>query len=385
MMAKDRLSTWGMIGLYLAFFCVARVQFCSGVDTPPQARQLATTARSRRISGAYCGIYCVYAAAKMLGCDTDFGGLLKREYIPRPQGSSLRELAKAAKDQGMYAEPVGNLTSYVLQTSPYKIILHVRSRAGAENYDHYVLFYGSSGSKALLLDAPRTPRLVPFHELASIWDGTGLVISTEPIDLRALFAPSRIRFALGIATAAVLVVLCRLAGRRLSAGVPSLWRCHFILDAGQGMSMIVVAMGLAFACHFISDEGLLTNAQATQAIQQAHAGAFIPKIREAKVHDLMGNGAVLVDARLGADYRAGHLDRAISVPVDTNDVWRRERTASIPRESKVVVYCQSNACTFAENVALWLKDHGFSDVAVYRGGWVDWVAKNGRKNTEGKS
>ena len=60
-------------------------------------------------------------------------------------------------------------------------------------------------------------------------------------------------------------------------------------------------------------------------------------------------------------------------------------TASIPKGSKVVVYCQSKGCEFAENVAVWLQDNGFSDVVIYRGGWVDWVARYGKQNAEGTS
>ena len=46
------------------------------------------------------------------------------------------------------------------------------------------------------------------------------------------------------------------------------------------------------------------------------------------------------------------------------------------------MYCQSSACKYAEIVAIKLKDDGYSNISIYKGGWAEWVAKNGKKEDE---
>ena len=131
--------------------------------------------------------------------------------------------------------------------------------------------------------------------------------------------------------------------------------------------------------HVANDEGLLANTLATASIQRAHRGNFIPKIGERKVHKLLGSDAVFIDARFARDYKAGHLKGAISLPVDANDVERQKVTADISKDSRIVMYCQSSKCKYAEIVAIKLIKDGFSNISIFRGGWVEWSAKNGKK------
>jgi rhodanese-related sulfurtransferase len=137
--------------------------------------------------------------------------------------------------------------------------------------------------------------------------------------------------------------------------------------------------------HFTNDEGLLANANATAAIQQAHTGNFIPKIGERKVHKLLDSDTVFIDARRARDYKAGHLERAISVPVDANDVGRQKATAEIPKDSPIVMYCQSASCKYAEIVAIKLKNEGYSNISIFKGGWAEWAAKNGKNKKDATS
>ena len=43
------------------------------------------------------------------------------------------------------------------------------------------------------------------------------------------------------------------------------------------------------------------------------------------------------------------------------------------------MYCQSAGCKYAEIVAIKLIDDGFSNISIFKGGWVEWAAKNGKK------
>jgi rhodanese-related sulfurtransferase len=351
----------------------------AGNDVPTKAPGVAYKA-----PGNYCGVSCLYILMRQAGIEVAYDELLKREYIGSTAGSSMAELEAAAKDHGLYAAPVAQLTKFDLMHCRYPVILHVRSSMESQRYDHYELFVGTSGGKARLISPPNAMTLVPFQELVPRWSGNGLIVSTQPVEIGSVLLRSKGRF-LGYAVPVLAcIAVSNLVGRRsVSSRTRVVTVIGSSLAAGAGMLVLAILCGMLY--HSTHSEGLLANANATEAVQQAHMANFIPKINARIARQFLGRGTVFVDARFTGDYKAGHLPGAISVPVDTNDVQRRAITASLARDSKVVVYCQSKACQFAEKVALRMKEDGFSDVALYRGGWIDWVAKNGRTNTEGKS
>jgi rhodanese-related sulfurtransferase len=116
----------------------------------------------------------------------------------------------------------------------------------------------------------------------------------------------------------------------------------------------------------------------TNLVDSAHAPSFIPEISKRQIQRLPDTDTVFIDARFARDFEGGHLKGAISVPVDANDVERRKATAHISKDAHIVLYCQSAACKFAETVAIKLMDDGFSNISIFRGGWAEWLAKNGK-------
>lgn len=334
---------------------------------------------SRRCrSGSYCGIYCLYAAMKLSNIDVDPEQLLKPGYIGSHKGSSLAELKKAAEDNGLYAVPVAKLTSRELRQSPYPIILHVKFAADKKEYDHYELFLETKDGRARLYDPPEPVRLVPFYELAPWWDGTGLIIAPSPIDLGTIFAAARKRFIMYAAIAVAVILVVRWGQRRWlpSAGMVSRHRL-FALSIAEGAGLAVMALLCGMLYHFVNEEGFLAHQNGVASIQQAHLANFIPKLSGRQVRKMLNNtDTVFIDARLADDFKAGHLEGAINVPVDANDVQRREALAEIDKDTRIVVYCQSAGCKFAEIVAIKLMSDGFSNVSLFKGDWNKWTAKN---------
>ncbi len=332
----------------------------------------------RKSSDPYCGVYCLYTKMKLDNIKIDFRKLVQPEYIGSRKGSSLAELKKAAEDYGLYAVPAGKLTSKELSQSMCPIILHVKSEIGSEKYDHYELFLGTENGKAKLFDPPNQVRLVSFAELAPRWDGNGLIVSVEPIDLGAISAPARKRLIMYAAITLVIILIVHRAKRWLPDTILNSRRKLFGLSIGQGVVFAIATLLCGMIYHFANDEGLLANANATASIQQAHLGNFIPKINEKKVQELLNSDTVFIDARFARDFKAGHLEGAISVPVDANDMELQKTTANIQKEARIVLYCQSAGCKFAEKVAIRLMDDEFSNISIFKGGWQEWVAKNGK-------
>ncbi len=327
----------------------------------------------------YCGLYCLYSTLRMAGEPIDFPDLIKPEYLGSRDGSSILELRQAARDFGLSAQPAARLSAAGLKDCPYWAILHVRSHPGSAKYDHYELFLGVEKGKAKLFNPPEAPRLVSFADLATQWDGKALFISDKPIETDLILAADRQRL-LRYGMIGVLAILAGHFARRLWLAVAPAISRRWAL----GLTVAEVAMlGLAAllcggAYHFFRDEGLLANANATQALQKGHAMSFVPKVQEKKVQNLLGSDTIFIDARLASDYERGHLAEAISLPVDANDAVWEAALAKITPGRPIVTYCQSAGCKFAENVSLRLIEEGYSDIALFKGGWAEWTATHGR-------
>jgi rhodanese-related sulfurtransferase len=333
-------------------------------------------AERRRFGHPYCGLYCLYSAMKMQGHKVHFPDLVKLEYIGSREGSSLAELKKAAQDNAMHAESVVKLTIQSLCHCPYPVILHVKPEVGEQNYSHFELFLGAKGGSATLFDPPSPPRLVPFRELAARWDRTGLIVSAKPIDLGIILASARKRAAAYVVIFVAGVLIVHWFRARWLARGPMLSRRRLLgLSLAEGVGFAVAALLGGMLYHFAYDDGLLAYADATASVKRAHLGAFIPKIGVSYVRKLLDMETVFVDARIKRDYKSGHFEGAISVPVDCNDRQREEAMGEVAKEVPIVVYCQSAGCKFAEKVAIKLMEDGFSNVSVFKGGWREWTGE----------
>jgi rhodanese-related sulfurtransferase len=327
----------------------------------------------------------MYSLLRLTGREPDYRDLVKPEYYGRLQGSSLAELNQAAYDYGLQAGTAARLSTRALRQSRYKAILHVKADAEAKDYDHYTLYLGTENGKARVFSPPEEPKLVDFAELASLWDGYGLFVSEQPFDIDTLFQPDRQRLYF-FGMSAVLLLLIGHAARRLWLFLtPALSRRMTLgLTVGQTATLALIALLAGGFYHYANDEGLLANTVGTMGVQRAHAGGFIPKISERRVRKLLGRDIVLIDARLTPDYERGHIEGAISLPVDANDATWEATIPTIPRGRPIVTYCQSAGCKFAEKVSLKLMDDGFDDIVIFKGGWVEWEKKHGRPKEPGK-
>ncbi len=334
---------------------------------------------------AHCGLYCIYSLLRFKGLEPDFRDLVKPEYFGRLRGSSMAELNRAAHDYGFHAGVAARLSTKALRKSPHQGILHVKAGPEAKDYDHYALYLGTEKGKAKVFNPPEAPKLVSFADLASLWDGRVLFLSDRPFNIDALFRHDRQRLLFWTMVGVLIIVVARLGKRLWLALVGALPRRWVMgMTIGQGVALGLAALMGGVLYHFAHSEGLLANANATASLQKAYAGSFVPKISEQKTRELLDKDVVVIDARLASDFEKGHLERAINLPVDANDVVWEEIVAKIPAGSPILAYCQSAGCKFAEEVGVRLIEEGYSNVVIFKGGWAEWVEKHGKRETQAK-
>jgi len=325
-------------------------------------------------SGPYCGIYCLYAAMRLDGHELEVQSLMNPRYIGSGKGSTVEELQGAAIDNGMHALPISQLTTDSLRATSYRIILHVKGNRSAEKYDHWLLYVGNKDGMAIVLDPPNDPQLISFGELAAQWDGNGLIVSATPIDVSSVTRPNYLRFTIYVLLGAGGLGLAHLIrSKRAAFAVPQLG--PFAASLVQSTTLLACTGAAALAYHRFAEEGMLRQTETIAGIQRAHFDG-IAKLNYRNVQSLDHSKTILVDARFPADYQAGHLDGAINIPVNTNDDARRKAFAAISKDKQIVLYCQSAGCPFAGKVAAQLAADGYSNLAIFKGGWLEWRDHN---------
>jgi rhodanese-related sulfurtransferase len=312
----------------------------------------------------------------MNGRQTPFTDFLKTDYIKSYRGSTLAELQKAAQDHGLHAQLLGNLTSRELRSSPYPIILHVKSAADIKLYDHYFLCLGADDNSAFIYDPPKPIQRISFSDLATLWDGVGLVVSANPISTRAIFWPSW-RIMIGFIVLATVAGACwhLHAKGRLSSNAGQHLSARRRLSAAliQCCQLATVALFFGILYHLLTNEGLLASSSAVENIVQAHGVGFLDKLSTKGAQRAIERNALVVDARYSHDYEAGHINGAINISIGTELEDRQKAVAQVPKTSRIVIYCQSNKCPYASQIAAWLLHQGYANLALYPGGWMDWV------------
>jgi rhodanese-related sulfurtransferase len=332
---------------------------------------------SAKSSTGFCGLYSLYTVLRLAGSDVEFSQLVKPELVDSERGSSLAQLKVAAEEYGLYASPMGNLTTQVLRNSPHPIILHVKKSWSAPQYDHYELYLGALEGKAVLCDAPDNIRLEEFHDLAPRWDGRGLVLSTQPIQTIKMALPAWKRiFVLGGFTLVVLGTLNWLRRRLMPFGQRDRRSRRAVTSLAEGVILVVLALVASASFHWGTDSGFLANSRAVLAIQDDQFAAFLPKVSPRRVRRLLTTDTVFVDARSPRDFEAGHIEDAINVPPNADEHERAEALGGPSNETNIVVYCQSVSCPFAAKVAKTLADDGFKRIALFKGGWEEWQLHN---------
>ena len=89
-----------------------------------------------------------------------------------------------------------------------------------------------------------------------------------------------------------------------------------------------------------------------------------------------GANAIWVDARPDADFEREHVPGAILLNEDRWNELLPQFLAQWSPEKKVVVYCSSQSCNLASDVARRLREQKLpNEIRVLKGGWEEWLKK----------
>ena len=95
-------------------------------------------------------------------------------------------------------------------------------------------------------------------------------------------------------------------------------------------------------------------------------------ISESDFVEIQDSDYILIDVRTQDEFDLGHIDSAINL--DFYSETFQNEILSLPKNEKIVLYCRTN--NRSSKTATILKENGYKDISVIRGGITEWV-KNG--------
>ena len=95
-------------------------------------------------------------------------------------------------------------------------------------------------------------------------------------------------------------------------------------------------------------------------------------ISESDFVEIQDSDYTLIDVRTQDEFDLGHIDSAINL--DFYSETFQNEILSLPKNETIVLYCRTN--NRSSKTATILKENGYKDIFVIRGGITEWV-KNG--------
>jgi len=157
-------------------------------------------------------------------------------------------------------------------------------------------------------------------------------------------------------------IMTELALRRRS------WRRTFL----QALALILLALILGLGRNVVSPKPLPLfqgfNPLSRDTLGIRHLDSL--QIREAwEKHQ-----GIFLDARRSELFREGHIPGAKSLPLDDFD--KVYPLISFSKDSAYIIYCEGRDCEFSDLLALRLYSLGYRKLAVFPGGWEEWIKGN---------
>lgn len=351
----------------------------NGVSTTVQSNMVRYGSRQ---FDAYCGIYCVYAAAELLNSNIAPQTLLSNEYISSSQGSTIAELAQCIMQNSLYSKPIV-LSAEQLMRLDNPAILHTRFSQASIEPDHFVLYLGSIDDQLLLLHPPNSQsdcfiERVDASVIREIWDGTSIIVSRTSINSLVLqlgqITESWRHYTVFIAIFAFgAVAISRISAKqeRHKLETP---RRKMIKRSGLLVTMSSCTFGLYIivntAMAYITSKDIGTPQ--TEDDGSSPTSISIGELAEMDLYSQL----IFVDARTSFQYRIGHVANAINIPYNYEDdgidigTLLPRVTESGDEHMTILVYCDLG-CSNSQAMADLLVRMGYEDVRVYSGEWSD--------------
>jgi rhodanese-related sulfurtransferase len=81
---------------------------------------------------------------------------------------------------------------------------------------------------------------------------------------------------------------------------------------------------------------------------------------------------IFLDARMPADFKAGHIRGAINFPYEEFEQYAPQIVPKLTTDEEIIAYCDGGECESSLLLARELRDLGYKNVKIFFGGWEEW-------------
>lgn len=208
-------------------------------------------------------------------------------------------------------------------------------------------------------NTPARVRRTEWLEIASIWDGDAIVSGPVGSERwrRVVARASVLRYPAG---ALLLIVLPAVALRRFG-------------DVWCGVWLILASTVAATVVHRSTPAGFLRGEKPIEYLSFVLEKDFPYQVGVDEIDsvlDLAGDKRLLLlDARDPAAHEYRRLPGALNMPPTLSAEERLEMLSHVPRDMRIVCYCNLGGCPVASRLAHFLTRKGFLNVQVLKGNW----------------
>ena len=138
--------------------------------------------------------------------------------------------------------------------------------------------------------------------------------------------------------------------------------------------LVVVSVLLGGVIQFVRRDPIAWFGDWAHYIETLAREEGLPLVNREAVRAMLQDGSRLIlDARPAAEYRAGHLETALSMPAD-DPAAHAEILSILTPEDGLMIYCSGVDCDDSIVLARQLVAQGFTNIVLYAGGWAEWSA-----------
>lgn len=318
-------------------------------------------------SGPLCGVYAACRAMASIGVIASPSDLINSKAVSSAAGSTPSDIQRIVAAYGLKGTVMRHLSLIDITWSGKPVILNVRSTTSSKKYNHWVTVINAEEG-LYLYDGTKPGMSISSAELLGIWSGLGIVVadSQSPEYLKAILRRTLAWGAIGF-SASLIVLILRQATVYVISGCEL--RGSSLLQSTT-ISMVGILVTV-LACFCFGD--IQNSSTAAQIASAPFAGRDTEFVGLSELSLSAADSSILlVDARYPDDFVQGTLPGAINIPAYASDLLIRKFLATVQHDTRIVVFCHSDRCSFDESVAEQLIAIGFTNVAASKVGWVEY-------------
>lgn len=314
-----------------------------------------------------CGVEAAYGAVHAIGInpECEFVNLLTPDYISQLGGSTAVDVCKAVERLGAQATYLQGLGWASLLYAEHPMILHVSSDGQLEAANHWLLFLGVQDGMAKVVDGGGKPEAWPLDRLLIRWRGLAIAVTPRGEADQAKWSLNFGETALSLG-----VLVGALAAALLFSTIFSSW-------ASARFPAVLTGVALSLAASVFTVSGVRFPIPTEASTRYAYAAIDGPEFDETRLGEFLSllddpGNATLLDCRYYSDHSRFPIPGTLNVPIDAKSHEMVAALADKDRTAPIVIFCTSERCGFSERMAVRLTGLGFTNLKIFRGGYVEW-------------